>query len=169
MPKVYHDFAELRAKLPGTSVQVYLDSHHIESSVLFQDPSCELSSGIKSLHALFIRWGCNTWEKLLWASTPGPLLHPRGLPSTSRLSTGLSSPPHLRTVSFFPKEGLGLTEGTSKGPEKGVRPRIPWFASERPVLSGELGFQPRESPEPGRMRVKEGRTWSKLSWCMGAR
>lgn len=55
MPKVHHNFAELRAKLPGTSVWVYLDSHHIESSVLFQDPSCELSSGIKSLHALFIR------------------------------------------------------------------------------------------------------------------
>ena len=126
MPKVYHDFAELRAKLPGTSVPVYLDSRQIES--LFSSRIRAVSClRVLSLNALFIRWAA-TLEKNFWASTPGPLLHPRGLPSTSQLSTGLSSPPHLRTLSFFPKEGLGLTEATSKGPEKGAeeaRPRIP--------------------------------------------
>lgn len=127
MPKVYHDFAELRAKLPGTSVRVYLDSRQIES--LFSSRILAVSClRVLSLLMHYSSGGAATLEKNFWASTPGPLLHPRGLPSTSQLSTGLSSPPHLRTLSFFPKEGLGLTEATSKGPEKGVeeaRPRIP--------------------------------------------
>lgn len=118
MSKIYHDFAELRAKLPGTSVWIYLDSHQIESLFF----SRILAVSCLRVLSLFMHYSSGG------ASTPGPFLHPRGLPSTSQLSTGLSSPPHLRTLNFFPKEGLGLTEATSKGPEKGVeeaRPRIP--------------------------------------------
>lgn len=48
----------------------------------------------------------------------------------------------------------------SKSPKKvvgGLRPRILWFAWEKTKIKyyWEFGFQPRESPEPGRMRERE--------------
>ena len=170
MPEACQDFAELRTRRPRPPNPVPLQSGFILplpswEQALFQDPSCELSSGIKSLHALFIKWGSNSRENLLGLSWPthppqSACLHQPASTWRDKKNTRLSSPPHLLVVSSLLKEGPGLIDWTSKGPEKaveGTRPRMLWFAWERPILSSESSASSqRESLEPGGMRGKEG-------------
>lgn len=149
MPRTHQDFYRAKERLPMcySSPGLSWFSPHWEQ-VFFQDPSCELSLGIKSLHALFIKLGSNTWEKLLGPQLAHSLT-PECWPSPDSFNTTglwkhktlLPSPPQGCQLS--PREGPGPTDWHQPRPRKGAgggRPRIPWFAWERPILSSMEGL-----------------------------
>lgn len=118
-------FTELRKGSPcATPALVYLDSHHIESK--FSSRTLAVSClWVLSLFMHYSSSRAQTLERNFWGlSWPIHSHQSAGLHRTVSTrrdyeNTRLSSPPHLKAVSFLLERDLAPQTDTSQGPEKG--------------------------------------------------